>query len=145
MGFTWDYVGRGTRETPRIICAFYAWAFPPWVLPMHIMRGFSHVKYAHFCPRIKCAFYAWAFPTRDLPMHNMHGFSHVFYTHFCPCIKCAFFTWAFPQRGLPMHNMRGFSHVYYAHFCAWECPHLFPHILCVGTNVGIPTMGFAHA
>ena len=63
------------------------WAFPPWVLPMH-MRGFSHVYYAHFIPRILCVFLHVGMPTMGLPMHNMRLFSHVYYAHFFLRIKC---------------------------------------------------------
>ena len=63
MGFTWELRGTWDMGNPthkmRILCV----GIPTVGLPMHIMRGFSHVKYAHFCPRIKCAFYAYVLYT----------------------------------------------------------------------------------
>ena len=48
MGFTWELSGTWDMGNPthkmRILCV----GIPTMGLPMHIMRGFSHVKYAHF-------------------------------------------------------------------------------------------------
>ena len=67
---------------PRIKCACVNVGIPTVCLPMHNMRGFSHVYYAHFFPRIKCAFLHMGMPTVGLPMHNMRGhIKRIFPTH----------------------------------------------------------------
>ena len=95
---------------PRIKCAFYAWAFSPWVFPRILCA---------FLPMHKMRISSVGIPTVGLPMHNTRCFSHVYYAHFFPRIKCAYvLIWAFPRWvcpcikcvGFPTYIMRIFSH-----------------------------------
>ena len=133
MGFTWEPRGTWDMRNPtqkmRILCV----GIPTVGLPMHNMRLFPHVYYAHFCPCIICTFFCVGIPTVGLPMHNMRGFPHVYYAHFFPRIIYAFLTWAFPPCVWPCIICGWFAHVYYAHFSQTHKIRIF--------NVGIPTVG----